>query len=154
MMTTSQEGTEMRHPVHHPVSTSGTPLSKKQLPVHREEQRASRRWYWIVGSCVVASLVVIAAIWYGNPQTFSQYAGRGTLKDTASEKKFFWQLAQPTTTPSDQEAVRVPTCKNGEFQGTRLAFVTPWNSNGYDVALGQTGKFDIIVPTWFEVFRR
>ncbi|RKP12339.1 glycoside hydrolase superfamily, partial [Piptocephalis cylindrospora] len=32
-----------------------------------------------------------------------------------------------------------------------LAYVTPWNGHGYDVARTFRGKFDLLSPTWFQV---
>ncbi|KAI3642126.1 hypothetical protein MP228_011681 [Amoeboaphelidium protococcarum] len=32
-----------------------------------------------------------------------------------------------------------------------LAYVTPWNSHGYDVAVKFRSKFDIISPVWFQI---
>ncbi|RHZ72251.1 hypothetical protein Glove_243g47 [Diversispora epigaea] len=38
--------------------------------------------------------------------------------------------------------------------GPTLAYVTPWNNHGYDVAKIFKGKFDYISPTWYTVSRR
>jgi chitinase domain-containing protein 1 len=35
--------------------------------------------------------------------------------------------------------------------GTTLAYVTPWNSQGYDVAKHHTAKFDLIAPVWLQL---
>ncbi|KAI9230689.1 MAG: glycoside hydrolase superfamily [Piptocephalis tieghemiana] len=36
-------------------------------------------------------------------------------------------------------------------EGTTLAYVTPWNGHGYEVAKTFRGKFDLLSPTWFQI---
>ncbi|KAL1918940.1 uncharacterized protein VTP21DRAFT_2321 [Calcarisporiella thermophila] len=38
--------------------------------------------------------------------------------------------------------------------GPTLAYVTPWNSHGYDVVKMFKGKFDYVSPVWYNVQRR
>lgn len=40
---------------------------------------------------------------------------------------------------------------NRTFQGETLAFVTPWNSRGYDVAKMFPAKFTYVAPVWLQV---
>jgi chitinase domain-containing protein 1 len=37
--------------------------------------------------------------------------------------------------------------------GETLAYVTPWNSHGYDIAKKFRGKFTMISPVWFQLLR-
>lgn len=37
------------------------------------------------------------------------------------------------------------------FAGETLAYVTPWNSGGYNVAKQHAGKFDFLSPVWLQV---
>jgi chitinase domain-containing protein 1 len=37
------------------------------------------------------------------------------------------------------------------FKGETLAYVTPWNRRGYDVARDFAGKFTYVSPVWFQV---
>ncbi|CAG8566667.1 10325_t:CDS:2 [Cetraspora pellucida] len=44
---------------------------------------------------------------------------------------------------------------NKSFQGgPTLAYVTPWNNRGYDIAKIFKGKFDYISPVWYNIHRR
>ncbi|XP_055711105.1 chitinase domain-containing protein 1 [Phlebotomus papatasi] len=40
------------------------------------------------------------------------------------------------------------------FKGTVLAFVTPWNSLGYEVAETFAPKFDVVAPVWLQILRK
>ncbi|KAH7817352.1 putative chitinase domain containing 1 precursor [Monocercomonoides exilis] len=37
------------------------------------------------------------------------------------------------------------------FRNPTLGFVTPWNKKGFEVALRSYGKFDYLVPVWYQV---
>lgn len=46
---------------------------------------------------------------------------------------------------------KVETHRQKVFNGSTLAYVTPWNSDGYDIAKKFGGKFDLISPVWFQI---
>lgn len=37
------------------------------------------------------------------------------------------------------------------FSKTTLGYITPWNTNGMELALKYSAKFDIISPCWFDI---
>ena len=37
------------------------------------------------------------------------------------------------------------------FSQTTLAYITPWNSLGFETVLKYSAKFDIISPCWFDI---
>jgi len=37
------------------------------------------------------------------------------------------------------------------FSQKTLAYITPWNLNGLELALKYSAKFDIISPCWFDI---
>ncbi|CAH1774190.1 unnamed protein product [Owenia fusiformis] len=41
-----------------------------------------------------------------------------------------------------------------KFKGTTLAYVTPWNSHGYDIAKMFGNKFDYVSPVWLQIKRK
>ncbi|KAF6767892.1 hypothetical protein AHF37_05185 [Paragonimus kellicotti] len=46
------------------------------------------------------------------------------------------------------------TTNRKQVNATVLAFVTPWNKHGYEVAETFAAKFDILSPVWFQVLAR
>ncbi|CAG2204649.1 CHID1 [Mytilus edulis] len=44
--------------------------------------------------------------------------------------------------------------KTPHFTGDILAYVTPWNSHGYDIAKTFSNKFSMVSPVWLQVKRR
>lgn len=44
--------------------------------------------------------------------------------------------------------------KTSHFKGDILAYVTPWNSHGYDIAKLFSNKFSMVSPVWLQVKRR
>ncbi|XP_035274724.1 chitinase domain-containing protein 1 isoform X7 [Anguilla anguilla] len=46
------------------------------------------------------------------------------------------------------------SCALRHFQGTVLAYVTPWNSHGYDIAKVFSSKLTSVSPVWLQLKRR
>lgn len=61
---------------------------------------------------------------------------------------------EPTATKIIQESGAY--CKDTQqrhFNGTVLAYLTPWNRKGYEVVKTFGNKFDIISPVWLQIVR-
>lgn len=43
--------------------------------------------------------------------------------------------------------------KQRHFNGTVLAYLTPWNRKGYDVVKTFSSKFDVVSPVWLQIVR-
>jgi hypothetical protein len=71
---------------------------------------------------------------------FANIAERGLLNDTLLSAKSILDNCQTT------QAERYKNC-----QTQLLGFVTPWNKAGYDAALANRRKFNIVVPVWYNI---
>jgi len=68
---------------------------------------------------------------------------RGLVSEFTSPSSILRNYA--TYSPEDQYTKR--------FSNPTLAFVTPWNNHGYDVAKIFNAKFTYVAPVWFQVKR-
>lgn len=71
----------------------------------------------------------------GKRASFSNYLVKGSALDFLEESK------------------QVVKSYGKKFAGETLAFITPWNNKGYDVAKAHAGKFDYISPVWYQLRR-
>ncbi|CAG8747723.1 14400_t:CDS:10 [Dentiscutata erythropus] len=99
-------------------------------------------------------LRILACRWLNLPPEH----GRHFLIDTAQttfSNDFVRTVIKYDSILENHNKYNSQNARNKTFQGgPTLAYVTPWNNHGYDIAKIFKGKFDYVSPVWYNIYRR
>jgi chitinase domain-containing protein 1 len=96
-------------------------------------------------------IVVVALLWYlATNDHRSVSTGRtsysGTISNTDHNKSFKNETLESLFTMNENDSRYM---KRGALE--TLAFVTPWNNKGYNIAKEYNNKFTYVSPVWFQI---
>eukprot|EP01137_Pigoraptor_chileana_P015542 Opistho-2@71583 len=104
--------------------------------------------YVVVGAVAVVLCAFVGFRLYGHAGHAVNEAGNGPMPTTTVVQRGL-VVEKVTYASVLEEHARPSSIKTKHFPNDVLAYVTPWNGRGYDIAKGFGAKFTLVSPVWF-----